>query len=181
MYEKPSPEYANHVHVEALKAPRNTNMVPVSRVTGMHIRLEKAGKISPAESNWAERYAKDCEIEQGARPTRPETERVDEDRPTGWSYEDTRLLAQSRLRRSRERMTMRQREIVESACVKAHRVCDVAIVCGMRPKDNETMEEFSKRVDRYVKADVAKAIQAGAGTTEKPHNNAAQSIEFKAI
>jgi hypothetical protein len=157
----PTPGAISKAEIATIAPSRHTNDVPVSRKQGMHDRLLKSQKISPAEHAWCERYACDCEIEQGARPGKPEVERVG-DGANGWSFQDTQLAAQGRLRRARDNMTAQQRALVESACVKAHRVCDVAIVCGIFPGDDETMAAFQNRVGKRVEAHVTDAIKAGS-------------------
>ncbi|HQT38380.1 MAG TPA: hypothetical protein PK231_03070 [Acidocella sp.] len=128
----------------------------------MHDRLVKADKITVEEWQWASRYCLDLERVQGARPGKPE---VESDKTyQGQAIYDRRAMAATFIRASDGRMTRADRDIVISACVQAHRVCDVAIVCGIYPTDDETMEDYAKRVDAKVKTRVVAAIQVGAGS-----------------
>jgi hypothetical protein len=157
----PTPEALCKAEFKTIAPPRNTSQAPICRKEPMHNRLEEQGKITSAEWTWADRYCEELERMQGARPGKPEVE-VDREYH-GPAIYDRQAQAATFVRQSDERLGAR-REVFISACVQAHRVCDVAIVCGIYPDDDETMAEFSKRVDAKVKSEVVKAIRAGAST-----------------
>ncbi|MDE3023485.1 MAG: hypothetical protein KGI54_16825 [Pseudomonadota bacterium] len=161
----PSREAALHAHIEVIQPPRNTAILPVSRRVGMHDRLVKSDKITIEEWQWVSRYCLDLERVQGAKPGKPEFESEHSD--GGLQIYDRRAMAATFIRLSDARMSKKEREIVISACVQAHRVCDVAIVCGLLPGDDETMEAFSRRIDAAVKKRVVLAIGYGSGAKKR--------------
>ena len=155
-----TPEALQRAHIEVIPPPRNTNLAPVTRKMGMHARLVKAKKITPAEYEWIERYIRDCEIVSGARPGKPEHEPRHETHRE-WSHADTLILAASRLRRAHDQMGT-DRELIDSACMYAHRICDVAMVAGLYPRDDETMISFTGRINKAVERIVFRAIRRSA-------------------
>lgn len=134
---------------------------PVIRRQGLHDRLWDAGKIESAEWSWVERYALDCEIERGAR-TGARLDAAALGR-ADLSYDDIVIMAASRLRQARERMSSMQREVVEAACVHAQRVADVAVLMGIEPGEDETVAAFANRVGRRVERAVTMGIKAAFG------------------
>lgn len=158
-----SPEALLRATFASVRLARYALYDPVIRRQGMHDRLWDAGKIEAAEWNWVERYALDCEIERGAK-TGARFDAAAFGR-ADLSYDDIVVMAASRLRLARERMTSVQREVVESACVHALPVGYIAVrLLGILPHDDETGKMFSDRVKNRVGRVVVVAIQTGAGS-----------------
>lgn len=160
-----SPEALMRATFASVRLARYRLYDPVIRRQGMHDRLWDAGKIAAAEWDWVERYALDCEIERGAR-TGARFDVAAFGR-ADLSYDDIVVMAATRLRLARERMSPMQREVVEAACVHAQRVGDVAVLMGILPRGDEDARLFCSRVARRVETAVMTAIIAGAGGRPK--------------
>ena len=153
---------AAHVDLEEARGTRfEAERVRPWRVVPWGVRLARLGLLPPEAVEWCERYARDCEateritagIGDGARSL-----------PGPRSPSDRVLAAAERVRAIHARLHPAQVTLLESALVENHRICDVAIICGMRPRDDETMSAFSGRVCARVQARVAGVIALAMGS-----------------
>ena len=160
--ESPTPTgLAAHVEIEEARGSRfDAERVRPWRVVPWGVRLARLGLLPAEAVEWCERYARDCEateritagVGEGARSMagpRSPADRV--------------LAAAERVRVIHARLRPPQVDLLESALVENHRICDVAISCGMRPRDDETMAAFSGRVCARVQARVAGVIVLAMG------------------
>lgn len=157
----PNPEALTHSSIEWIKAKTYERAAPVARRTGLHVALARTGALDGAEYLWVERYVAETEILAGGRLGKPDIERVDE-WPGPRVYNRTAAAA-GWLRIAHGRMSRSDRDLIEASCVKCYRVCDVAVMIGHLPDDDETMENFRKRIDPLVRQAVACAVRRGAG------------------
>lgn len=161
----PTPEQFNRAQIEWIEAKRHERADPVPRKSGLHVALERSGVISEAHYEWAERYARETEILAGARVGAPEVERVDTYQ--GPMVYHRRAQAATWLRGPHRLLTLRQRHLIRAACVWCYRIGDIAIVIGLHPRDDERMDEFSKRMDARIRSYTARAIVIGSGIKEQ--------------
>jgi hypothetical protein len=115
----------------------------------MHVRLLLAKKIERPHYDWCEAYCRAIEALHGARPGKPDVEFVDEMVESPAIY-DRETRAAAFVRRAHECLNLRQRALLMSAVVLAHRTCDVAMAVGLYPRDGETMDGFTHRVERKI-------------------------------
>jgi hypothetical protein len=165
----PTPEAISKAEIATIAPSRHTSQTPVCRKEPMHNRLLERDQISAAAWEWVERYCIAYERVQGARGPKPETEKVEEDRAQPFFPREIQAatflrVANERLREKFNADWKSRSEAMISACVMAHRVCDVAIVMGLQPKDTETMAVFTSRVVHKVYREVAKTIVCASGT-----------------
>lgn len=161
----PTPEALARASIEWIEAKRHERADPVPRKTGLHVALLKADMISKAHYVWAERYAEETERLAGAKPGRSDVERVDHS--TGPLVYHRRAQAATWLRGPHSRLTLRQRHLLRAACVQCFRICDIAVVIGVHPIDDETMEQFAKRVDERIRRYTTQAIIVGSGIKDR--------------
>ena len=160
--ESPTPTgLAAHVEIEEARGTRfEAERVRPWRVVPWGVRLARLGLLPADAVEWCERYARDCEateritagIGDGARSM-----------PGPRSPADRVIAAAERVRVIHARLRPPQVDLLESALVENHRICDVAIICGMRPRDDETMAAFAGRVCARVHARVAGVIVLAMG------------------
>jgi hypothetical protein len=162
----PTPEALTHAQIAWIKPLRYERGEPVARKEGMHVRLLIAERIERAHYDWCEAYCRAIEALHGARPGKPDYEFIDEMIGSQAIY-DRATKAASFVRRAHAGLNPRQRALLMSAVVLAHRVCDVAIAIGIYPDDDETMAEFVRRVERKISRYVVVAIIAGSGIKPK--------------
>jgi hypothetical protein len=127
----------------------------------MHVRLLLAKKIERPHYDWCEAYCRAIEALHGARPGKPDVEFIDEMVESQAIY-DRATKAAAFVRRAHERLTLRQRALLMSAVVMAHRACDVAIAAGIYPRDDETISAFTDRVAKRVARYTIVAIIVGS-------------------
>ena len=152
---------AAHVDLEEARGSRfDAERVRPWRVVPWGVRLVRLGLLRPEAVEWCEEYARDCEATERVTAGVGEGSRSP---PGPRSPSDRVLAAAERVRAIHARLRPAQVELLESALVGNHRICDVAIVCGMRPRDDETMTAFSGRVCARVQERVAGVIALAMG------------------
>lgn len=150
-----------HASIEWIEAKRHERADPVPRKIGLHTALLRCDRITKPQHDWTERYAQEIEILSGARLGAPEIERID--KYEGPQVYHRRAQAATWLRGPHSRLTMRQRRLLQAACVLCYRIGDVGITIGLRPRPDEIMLDFAKRIDSSIRRYVTAAIIAGSG------------------
>jgi hypothetical protein len=150
---------AAHVDIEQVR-PARYDGAPHQRpwrTVPVHLRLFRKGRLTPAELVWCEAFA-------GAWERCPRYR-------TGWPRADGRgghadlepseaaLYAARFVQRTSE-AAGEHFEFLVGAIVEGYRICDLAVMIGLKPGDDETMVAFSNRVGPRVEDKIVKLIQS---------------------
>lgn len=147
---------AAHVEIEEAHGARyDAEAVRPWRVVGWGTRLVRIGMLPPEAEQWCERYARDCEAAE--RVTAGVGEGVGSS-PGPRSPSDRVLEAAERVRAAHARLRPAQIDLLEGALVANYRLVDIAVMIGLRPRDDETMSAFAGRVCRRVQERVSSVI-----------------------
>lgn len=150
----PTPETLAKYAVQRVKAdvPGQADLLAIEPA---HWRLLARRLISRDAAEWCDEYARQTELEAGARePGNGE----------GFGpIVNRQVLASEWLRLAHRRITLLERDLLISACVKGHRRVDCAIVASIFPRDDETMAKFDDRVGKRVDAAIVRVIERASG------------------
>ena len=152
---------AAHVEIEEAHGARfDAEAVRPWRVVGWGTRLVRLGLLPAEAEAWCERYARDCETTE--RVTAGTGEGLGSS-PGPRSPSERVLEAAERVRAIHARLTQPQVEALEGALVRNFRLVDLAVMIGLRPRDDEIMSAFAGRVCRRVQDRVACVIELARG------------------
>lgn len=153
---------AAHVEIEEAHGARyDTEAVRPWRVVGWGTRLVRLGMLPPEAEQWCERYARDCEATD--RITAGVGEGVGSS-PGPRAPSDRVIAAAERVRAIHARLRPAQIDVLEAALVANYRLVDLAVMIGLRPRDDETMSAFAGRVCRRVQERVSGVIALARGS-----------------
>ena len=153
---------AAHVEIEEARGARfDTAAVRPWRVVGWGTRLVRLGLLPPDAEAWCERYARDCETTE--RVTAGTGEGLGSS-PGPRSPSERVLEAAERVRAIHARLTQPQVEALEGALVRNFRLVDLAVMIGLRPRDDEIMSAFAGRVCRRVQDRIAYVVALAMGS-----------------
>ncbi len=121
-----------------------------------HLRLCRQQRITADEFSWCEAFARACEAAPRYRG--------------GWTLDDVggghtgpepseSALDAARLVSRVVRAAGAAADLLVGAVVEGYRICDLAVVIGLYPRDDETMSAFGNRVGARVDARVVALIQ----------------------
>ena len=153
---------AAHVEIEEAHGARfDAEAVRPWRVVGWGTRLVRLGLLPAEAEAWCERYARDCET----------TERVTAGTGEGLgsspglrSPSERVLEAAERVRAIHARLRQPQVDLLEAALVSNFRLVDIAVMVGLRPRDDELMSAFAGRVCRRVQDRIAYVVALAMGS-----------------
>ena len=153
---------AAHVEIEEAHGARfDAEAVRPWRVVGWGTRLVRLGLLPAEAEAWCERYARDCEASE--RITGGIGEAVGSS-PGPRSPSEKVVAAAERVRAIHARLTQPQVEALEGALVRNFRLVDLAVMIGLRPRDDEIMSAFAGRVCRRVQDRIAYVVALAMGS-----------------
>ena len=153
---------AAHAEVEQVLPARYDGSLKARpwRTVPVHLRLYRRGRLTPAELVWCEAFA-------GAWERCPRYR-------TGWPRADGRggranlepseaSLYAARFVQCTSQSVGKHFEFLVGAIVEGYRLCDLAVMIGLTPADDETMAGFSNRVGPRVEDKIVDIIQSSCG------------------
>ena len=161
-YQRVPTGLAAHVDVEQVQPARYDGSLKARpwRTVPIHLRLFRKGRLTPAEMVWCEAFAAAWERFPRYR--------------TGWPRADGRgghadlepsegAIYAARFIQCISEAAGKHFAFLVGAIVEGYRICDLAVMIGLKPADDETMGAFSNRVGPRVEDKIVKLIQSGCG------------------
>ena len=130
------------------------------RTVPVHLRLYRKGRLTPADFTWCEAFAAAWESFPRYRSGWPRADGVRGH--LGLEPSEASLTA-ARFIQQVSQSVGKHFEFLVGAIVEGYRLCDLAVMIGLTPADDETMSAFSNRVGPRVEDKIVDIIQSRCG------------------